>query len=113
MRQRVAIARALAATPTVLLMDEPFAALDAMTRGGLQRQLLDIQEQMEQTIMFITHNIAEAVYLADRIVVMSAHPGKVKFDERVKLSRPRSRHDPGFAELYLRLESFFGDSAGE
>ncbi len=111
MRQRVAIARALAANPAVLLMDEPFAALDAMTRGGLQRHLLEIHLRVGQTIIFVTHNIAEAIYLADRIVVMSPHPGRVEFDEIVTLGRPRQRQH--FAELYGRLEAFFGESAGE
>lgn len=89
MKQRVAIARALAYDPEVLLMDEPFAAVDAQTRESLQEELLNIWEKTNKTIIFITHSIEEAVFLADRVVVMTANPGRIKEIINIKLSRPR------------------------
>lgn len=102
MQQRVTLARILAADPEVLLMDEPFAALDAMTRQVMQEELLRIHEQSRKTTVFITHNIDEALVLADRIVVMSARPGRVK--AIVENTLPRPRHvkiqlSPDFAQL--------------
>jgi NitT/TauT family transport system ATP-binding protein len=91
MKQRVAIARALAFDPEVLLMDEPFAALDAQTRETLQEELLDIWEKTKKTIVFVTHAIDEAVYLADRIAVMKSWPGRIIELVDVKLTRPRGR----------------------
>lgn len=89
MQQRVAIARALANRPQVLLMDEPFGALDAQTRVMMQENLLKLWAEVGTTIIFITHDIDEAVFLADRVLVMSASPGKILKDISIKLSRPR------------------------
>lgn len=93
MRQRVAIARALAMDPKLLLMDEPFAALDAQTRAMLHKDLQEIWMRTEKTIMFITHNVAEAVCLADRVIIMSPRPGRIKKEVRIKLPRPRREND--------------------
>ncbi|PZP46605.1 MAG: hypothetical protein DI601_06220 [Azospirillum brasilense] len=102
MQQRVTIARCLAANPEVLLMDEPFAALDAMTRQVMQEELLRIQVQSGKTIVFITHNIDEALILGTRIVIMSARPGRIKTILDKPLPRPRSvavQTSPEYAAL--------------
>ena len=102
MQQRVNLARALAADPKVLLMDEPFAALDAQTREFMQSELLKIWSQARKTVLFITHQINEAIYLADRVVVMSARPGRVKDVFRIPFGRPRTlslKRDPHFLEI--------------
>ena len=90
MRQRVAIARALVNEPRILLMDEPFGALDAQTRAKMQSHLLDIWKNLDITILFITHDLDEAIYLADRILVLKAHPGEVQELIEVPVPRPRS-----------------------
>jgi NitT/TauT family transport system ATP-binding protein len=90
MKQRVAIARALAPRPRILLMDEPFGALDAQTRAQMQSYLLQIWKQVDVTIIFITHDLDEAVYLADRILVLDAHPGRVRELMEVAVPRPRT-----------------------
>jgi NitT/TauT family transport system ATP-binding protein len=89
MQQRVAIARSLAYNPQVLLMDEPFAALDAMTRDDMQRLLTDVWQKTKKTIVYITHNVAEAVYLGDKVIVLNAHPGTIKAELALDLPRPR------------------------
>src|SRR3989440_5125537 len=102
MQQRVNLARALAADPVVLLMDEPFAALDAQTREFMQSELLKIWSKAKKTVVFITHQINEAVYLADRVVVMSARPGRIKDVFQVPFDRPRTlslKRDPKFLEI--------------
>jgi len=107
MRQRVAICRALVADPDILLMDEPFSALDAMTRDEMNDALLDIWDRYRKTGLFVTHSIREAVYLADRVLVMTRRPAMVVEDLKIPFARPRSRsigETPKFNELcgYLR-----------
>lgn len=102
MKQRVSIARALANDPEVLLMDEPLGALDAQTRTVLQEELLRIWEETHKTVVYITHSIDEAVLLADRVIIMTAHPGTNKADFRIDLPRPRTiatTSTPEFARL--------------
>jgi len=107
MKQRVAIARALANKPRVLLMDEPFGALDAQTRAQMQSYLLQIWQKVDVTILFITHDLDEAVYLADRIVVLGRNPGHIKEIIEVPVPRPRRAEqifDPLFVATKKRLE---------
>ena len=99
MRQRVAVARALALDPVLLLMDEPFGALDAQTRNMLQKELLDIWDKTKKTIVFITHSVDEAVFLADRIIVLTPRPGRVCQIFPVELKRPRDRTSVEFAQV--------------
>jgi NitT/TauT family transport system ATP-binding protein len=107
MKQRVAIVRALANQPRILLMDEPFGALDAQTRCRMQAHLLEIWRKIDITILFITHDLDEAIYLADRIIVLSAHPGEVQEVIEVPVPRPRSVAQfvsPEFLATKARLE---------
>jgi NitT/TauT family transport system ATP-binding protein len=117
MKQRVAIARALANDPAVLLMDEPFGALDALTRAGAQRFLTQVWEQHRRTIVFVTHDIDEAIYLGDTVFVMSPRPGRIKEIVTVDVPRPRSLDDMAstrFAELKHRILSLiFADVDAE
>jgi NitT/TauT family transport system ATP-binding protein len=103
MRQRVAIARILALDSPIMLMDEPFGALDALTRRNLQDELLRIWSATGKTIIFVTHSIEESIYLADRIVVMTYRPGTIKRDQRVALQRPRDPASVEFNELKREL----------
>ena len=113
MQQRVAIARALAYNPAVLLMDEPFAALDALTRDEMQRLLADVWRETRKTVIYVTHNVAEAVYLADRVVVMTPHPGTVKTEIPIRLSRPRDPLSVDFLEHQKQLLRHLGEQAGK
>lgn len=100
MKQRVAIARTLAYDPKVLLMDEPFGALDAHVRTHLQRDLLQIWEEHRKTVLFVTHSVEEAVYLSDRVIVMAAGPGRIARDIKIELDRPRARSELMFNRQY-------------
>ena len=103
MRQRVAIARVLAIDSPIMLMDEPFGALDALTRRNLQDELLRLWLELKKTILFVTHSIDEALYLADRTVVMTYRPGTIKRDLRIDLPRPRDVASPAFNALKKEL----------
>jgi NitT/TauT family transport system ATP-binding protein len=103
MQQRVAIARALAYNPSVLLMDEPFAALDALTRDEMQRLLADVWRETRKTVIYVTHNVAEAVYLADRVIIMSPHPGRVKTEMTIDLPRSREPLSVEFLDYQKQL----------
>jgi NitT/TauT family transport system ATP-binding protein len=111
MQQRVAIARALAYNPAVLLMDEPFAALDALTRDDMQRLLAEVWRETRKTVIYVTHNVAEAVYLADRVVVMTPHPGTVKAVIKIPLPRPRDPLSVEFVECQKELLRYLGHEA--
>ncbi len=99
MKQRVGIARALANEPAILLMDEPFGALDAQTRNQMQKELLRIWEETRKTVIFITHSVDEAVFLSDRVIVLTSRPGKVKTVHMIDLPRPRDRASQDFINL--------------
>ncbi len=111
MQQRVAIARALAYNPSVLLMDEPFAALDALTRNSMQRLLAEVWRETRKTVIYVTHNVAEAVFLADRVIVMTPHPGKVKTEVPIALPRPRDPLSVEFLDYQKLLLSHLGQEA--
>jgi NitT/TauT family transport system ATP-binding protein len=116
MKQRVAIVRALANQPRILLMDEPFGALDAQTRCRMQAHLLEIWRKIDITIVFITHDLDEAIFLADRILVLSAHPGEVRELIEVPVARPRSAAQlisPSFLATKARLEELIHQSRSD
>ena len=117
MQQRVNLARALAVDPEVLLLDEPFAALDAQTRETMQHELLRVWNETRKTAVFITHDIVEAVYLADRVVVFTGRPGRVKEIVRIELPRPRDlrvKLEPRFLAIQTRIwESTRQEAAGQ
>jgi NitT/TauT family transport system ATP-binding protein len=108
MQQRVAIARAIAYSPGVLLMDEPFAALDAMTREEMQRLVNDVWQETKKTVVYVTHNVAEAVYLGDRVVVLDAHPGRVKAEIPLDLPRPRDPLSAAFVDAQRAILTQLG-----
>jgi NitT/TauT family transport system ATP-binding protein len=103
MRQRVALARALVMSPDILLMDEPFGALDIQTRELLYQELQDIWQRTQTTILFITHNVEEAVYLGDRVIILSGNPGTVQKEHHVNSSRPRQKESPYFREVCQQI----------
>lgn len=103
MKQRVAIARALVMDPKILLMDEPFAALDAQTRHLLHQELLEIWQQTGKTILFVTHNVREATVLGDKVFTLSARPGRIKGGYHIKLPRPRRESDPHLIVIQQRI----------
>jgi len=112
MRQRAALSRALANNPEILLMDEPFAAVDAMTRQLLQEQLIDIVAKTKKTVMFVTHSIDEALILADRITVFSSRPGRVKVALENNLPKPRNA-SAQLSPRYLELKNQIWGSVQE
>ncbi|MDE2570980.1 MAG: ABC transporter ATP-binding protein, partial [bacterium] len=110
MRQRVAICRALLLDPPLVLMDEPFAALDALTREQVALDFADIWLKKRKTVLFITHSISEAVFLADRVLVMTPRPGRIDLELRIELPHPRSldvREMPAFADYAARVRRCF------
>jgi NitT/TauT family transport system ATP-binding protein len=115
MQQRVGLVRALAIDPAILLMDEPFAALDAMTKAALQDELLQVRDQTGSSIVFVTHDIEEAVYLGDRVAVIRGAPGRIERTVAVDLPKPRdqvaTRQLPKFLELRYLLHQAIGQSA--
>jgi NitT/TauT family transport system ATP-binding protein len=108
MRQRVEIARALAVNPDILLMDEPLGALDALTRLTMQGELIRIWQETGKTILFVTHDIDEAIVMADRVIVMTGRPSRVKEEIAIELPRPRHRDDPNAAALSRRIGNLLG-----
>ncbi|MEM4282814.1 MAG: ABC transporter ATP-binding protein [Candidatus Woesearchaeota archaeon] len=111
MQQRVSICRALITDPDLLLMDEPFGALDALTREQLNIELVRIWQSQKKTVLFVTHSVSEAIYLSDKIVVMSARPGTIIECIEVDLPRPRKRTDPRFIELTGKILRLLGVKA--
>ncbi|MDP2632242.1 MAG: ABC transporter ATP-binding protein [Candidatus Curtissbacteria bacterium] len=103
MQQRVAIARAIAYDPQIILMDEPFGSLDSQTRLRLEDELLRIWGRLNKTILFVTHDVEEAIYLADRVIVLSSKPAKIVSDVRINLARPRNQIGTKKSKEYIRL----------
>jgi len=109
MKQRVALARALAIDPALLLMDEPFGAVDAQTREMLQDELIEIWQETGKTVLFVTHDVEEAVKLSDRVVVMGKNPGSIREIVEVDFDRPRSRSDPEFGDTYEQVRALINN----
>ena len=112
MKQRVAIAKSLALKPQLILMDEPFAALDAITRNHLQREMIRIKEKTDATVIFITHNIQEAITLGSRIVLMSRHGGKLRIDMQNPIPKPVTPASPGYGEVWNRFNDALQEDIG-
>lgn len=112
MRQRVAIAQVLALSPRLLLMDEPFGALDEMTREKLQQLVIRLWREKGMTVIFVTHNIEEAVTMADRVILFSGRPGRVLHDIPVDLPRPRDPSSEAYTEMFLKVRRAFNASLG-
>src|SRR5699024_10539011 len=117
MRQRAGVARVLATEPTIMLMDEPFASIDAQTRRVLQQEVLRIWSSQQPTVLFVTHDVEEAIFMSDRIIVLSSRPSTVQADIRVPLARPRTwssvQSDPDFLRLRSDLMQMLGVEADE
>src|ERR671934_211404 len=109
MKQRVSIARALAVEPVLLLMDEPFGALDAQTRYVMQQELLRIWRAYKKTVLFVTHSIEEALFLGDRVLLMTARPGRIKAEMRVDAARPRDLAGPELIRLRKQALDLLSD----
>ena len=107
MQQRVAIARALAVDPEILFMDEPFGALDAITRMKLQDDILNICHSTQKTIVFVTHDIEEAIFLADRVVIMDTNPGQIKAIVKISLGKDRDRTSEDFLRIRDKIFELF------
>ena len=112
MKQRVAIARTLANTPRVLLMDEPFGSVDALTREFLQDEILRLWEVERKTIVFVTHSIMEAAYLGDEVLMFTPRPGRIFARTPVPVSRPRKRSDLTFLDFYGKIQELFREQVG-
>lgn len=113
MQQRIAIARALAVDPHILLMDEPFSSLDEITARGMRKLLLDLWEQRKKTILFVTHNMFEAAFLSDRILLMTRHPGTIYKDITTGLPRPRDYEDPNIFAVSTNIARDFLREIGD
>ncbi|OGQ73661.1 MAG: nitrate ABC transporter ATP-binding protein [Deltaproteobacteria bacterium RIFCSPLOWO2_12_FULL_57_22] len=111
MRQRAALARVLVNDPKILLMDEPFAAVDAQTRAALQREVAQLWAETGKTVLFITHSVEEAVLLGDRVVTMTTRPGRIKADVAVSLTRPRDPTSPAFNDYRRAIEQLLMDAS--
>ncbi len=113
MRQRAALARVLVNDPKILLLDEPFAALDAQTRARLQQEVARIWLDSGKTMFFVTHSVEEAVLLGDRVIAMTAHPGRLKADVRIALPRPRDPTSPAFNDYRRTLENLLKEATAD